>query len=56
MVKMGYHFHSLVLHVLLKKKQTDYYEMLLHHNIALTLHFCMNFGGAIGIGSVISYQ
>jgi len=55
MITMGYHFHDLIHHVLFKKKQTDYYEMLLHHIIALTLYFCMNFGGVMGLGSVVSY-
>ena len=52
MLTMGYHFHDLVYHVLFKEKQTDYYEMLLHHIVTILLYFSMNFGGVMALGSV----
>ena len=52
---MGYHFHDLISLLFLKEKQSDYYEMLLHHIVTLTLYFCMGFGGAMPIGSVICF-
>ena len=55
MLTMGYHFHDLVHHILFKEKQTDYYEMLLHHIVTLMLYFCMNFGGVMGLGSLVAF-
>lgn len=52
---MGYHFHDLITLLFLKEAQSDYYEMLLHHIVGLILYFCMGFGGAMPIGSVICF-
>lgn len=52
---MGYHFGDCVSQVFFKERQSDHYEMLLHHIVTCSLYFCMIYGNNMGLGCVIAY-
>jgi ceramide synthetase len=52
---MGYHFEDGLMHAFFKERQSDFYEMLLHHMATVALYFCMIFGNGLSLGCVIAY-
>ena len=52
---MGFHIFNFVEHVYLKDRQSDFYEMLLHHIATCSLYFCMIYGNNMGVGCMIAY-
>ena len=52
---MGYHFGDSIIQALIRERQSDFYEMLLHHIATCSLYFCMIYGNNMGIGCLIAY-
>jgi len=52
---LGYHFGDSVNQLFFRERQSDFYEMLLHHIVTCALYFCMIFSNNMGIGCVIAY-
>jgi hypothetical protein len=51
---MGYHVFDAILGVL-RERESDFWEMQLHHIATVSLIFCMIFGNNLGAGCMIAY-
>ena len=51
---MGYHFSDALL-ALTRERESDFWEMNLHHVATCSLYFCMITGNYLGIGCLIAY-
>lgn len=52
---MGYHFEDSLKHAFYEERKSDFYEMLLHHVVTVSLYFCMIFGNGLSLGCMIAY-
>lgn len=55
MIQLGYFVEDSFNHLFIKEKKTDFWEMVFHHALTLTLYFGMIMQNFIAVGMVISW-